>query len=338
MSSILGKGRNRRRVARRFRPGLGLADDAGTILDQRLLLSAGLEAGVLRAHAAARAHAVHPAKADHPAARLRPAAEINTQYAAFLANFRAVEQYYVQALSEPSTGTVAVSATVTAPYAAGSPTMQVSNATVFGPSGTFPRPITATASVGTTPIGSFVLNGSSGNQLIVNPSLSSAIPLNIGTVISANVPVSSALSAAMIFPNYIAASTNQLAVTLVRYFNSLPLKLPRKFAFPHQSSQTGAIQQLVFELVDGDAATSLAQVLVAIPLPTTPESDLNIYDAAVASAVNASRINVLDSVAQVYAGTLPVVPSNLVSTTSSTSSTSGTGSSSSSGGTSSGSA
>jgi hypothetical protein len=144
------------------------------------------------------------------------------------------------------------------------------------------------------------------------------------------VPVSAVTSAASIFPSYISASTNQLAVTLVRYFNTLPIKLPRKFAFPHQSRQTGAIQQLVYDQIAGTAATSLEQVLLAITLPTTTDGDLDIYNAAVETAVNASRINLLDSVAQVWNGTLPVVPSNVTSFTASAPSTSTTGSSSSS--------
>jgi hypothetical protein len=331
----------------RYRPEIGLSGHAAAILDRRLLPSGAMAAVLLHGQVAADAarafaHVRHPAR-SHPAPkRVGPAQEINSQYAAFLAAFRRIEAFYVESLSQQSTGTVPVSATVTAPYAAGSPVMQVDNAAVFGPQGTFPTPLTATALVGTTPIGQFVLKGSSGNQLIVNVSLSSPIPLNVGTVLTANVPTSAASSAAMIFPSYISASTNQLAVKLVRYFNSLPFKLPRKFAFPHESQQTGAIQQLVFEEIAGSASTSLMQVLLAIPLPTTPDGDLQIYDAAVNTAVNWSRINLLDSVQQVFAGTLPVVPKNLSGGTAAASgsgATSGsgtTGGTSSSGGTSSG--
>jgi hypothetical protein len=153
----------------------------------------------------------------------------------------------------------------------------------------------------------------------------------------ASVPLFASTSAAAIFPSYISASTNQLVVTLVRYFNNLPLNVPRKFAFLHQSSQSVAIQQLLFQQIASGSANSLLQALLAIPLPTTPAGDLKIYDATVATAVNASKFNVLDSVAQVWNGTLPVIPANLAGTSTSTSgTTSPTSGTSSTGGTSSG--
>ena len=54
----------------------------------------------------------------------------------------------------------------------------------------------------------------------------------------------------------------------------------------------------------GGDSTSLQQSLLAIPLPTTAGSDLQIYNAAVQAAVEQSRIRTLNGVSQVYAGRL----------------------------------
>src|SRR5262245_21704336 len=152
-------------------------------------------------------HPAHPAKNPHHAKRRSPAQEINAQYAAFLAAFRVVEQSYVQSLNQQTSNMIPVSATVTPPYASGSPVMVVDDAAVFGPPGPFNPPVTATAFVGSVSIGQFILTGSSGNQLTINISASSLIPLNPGTVLTANMPVSAQSAAAAIFPGYIVNST-----------------------------------------------------------------------------------------------------------------------------------
>ncbi len=309
------------------------------ILDRRQLLSGGLTADV--GHPDAAHHVAHPeaharahAKAHPTTKRVGPAQEINTQYARFLAAFRAIEQAYVSTLNQTTTNTISVSTTVTEPYAAGSPVMVVDDATVFGPAGTFSPSVTATAEVGGIPIGTFVLLGSSGDQLVIDVSKSTSIPLNPNTIITANVPVSAQNSAASIFPSYIGSSTTQLAVTLVQYFNNLPIPLPRKFAPVRQNPQTGAIQEYVYQQIASGQASSLKSVLMAITLPTTPGGDLQIYDAAVNSAVATSRLQVLDGVKQIFAGKYQVAPvtssttSGTGTTSTSTSSSSSTGSSS----------
>jgi hypothetical protein len=332
--SVMDKIRVRCRLHHRFRPDVSLTSDRAMILDRRQLLSGGLTADVgdlhTHVHLAHRAAPVsHHAKADPPSKRVGPAQEINTQFANFLAAFRVVEQSYVSTLNQTTTNTITVSAGVTASYAAGSPVMQVDDAAVFGPAGTFSPAVTATAQVGGIPVGTFVLLGSSANQLVIDVSKSSSIPLNPGTVITANVPVSAANSAAAIFPSYISSSTTQLAVTLLQYFNNLPIKLPRKFAPPHQNPQTGAIQEYVYQQIASSQAYSLKQVLLAITLPTTPGGDLRIYDAAVNSAVATSRLQVFDGVKQLFAGKYQVAPvtSSSTSGTGTTSTTSGSSSS-----------
>jgi hypothetical protein len=331
--------RNRNR--RRFRPVVAGSNAGATVLDSRLLLSRGLALEVHPAHPAITI--VHPAaqakghaKAHHAPLRVGPTQEINQQFAAFLVGFRRQEEAYIRSLTSQSTGMIPVSATVTAPYAAGSPVIQVDDAAVFGPSGTFSSPIPATAVVGTTPIGQFTLKGSSGNQLILDLSKSDFIPLNVGTTLSATVPVSAASAAGAIFPSYITASTTQLAINLVQYFNSLPIPLPRKYARPHQNPQAGAIPTYVYQLIAGSGAGSLKNVLLAIPLPATPGPDLQIYDAAVNAAVATTHLNVVAGVEQIFAGKLQIPPSNAGSGTSTTSGTGTTAGST--GGTSSGTA
>jgi hypothetical protein len=314
------------------------------ILSRRQLLSGGLippvaslRDGLPFAHPAA--HSRHHAKAHPSSEWVGPAREINTQYAKFLAAFRMVEESYVSTLNQKLNNKVSVSTTLTAPYAAGSPTMQVADAAVFGPAGTFNPEVQATALIGGISFGTFYLKGNSGNQLVIDVSNSANIPLNTGTVLTANVTVSASNSAAAIFPSYISSSTTQLAVTLVQYFNNLPIPLPRKYAPVHQDPQTGAIQQYVYQQIAGAQANSLEQVLLAIPLPATPGGDLQIYDAAVNSAVATSRLAVLDGVKQIFAGKHQVAAVTSSSTsatgTTSTSGSSTSGSSATTSGTSS---
>ena len=113
-------------------------------------------------------------------------------------------------------------------------------------------------------------------------------------------------NAASIFPSFITNRTNQMAIDLVQYFNSLPLKLPYFNAPPHTPNNRGAIQNYVYGAVAGGGTTSLQQSLLAIPLPTTAGSDLQIYNATVASAIKQSRIQTLNGVSQIYAGQLRV--------------------------------
>jgi uncharacterized membrane protein YgcG len=169
---------------------------------------------------------------------------------------------------------------------------------------------------------------------------STAINLPVGTIISANVPTSAQSSAASIFPSYITNSTTLLATNLVVYFNGIPIKLPTKNTPPHTPVQHGAIQAYVYQLIAGSTATSLQQALLAIPLPTTPGSDLQIYQAAANVAIAQSRQNVLNSVAQIFNRNLLVnapSPANRLGESFNSSSGSGTGSSSGSTGSSSGS-
>jgi hypothetical protein len=325
---------HRRRRCLRFRPALALAGDGAVVLDRRLLLSVDGASGAHARHHATRVAPtarppLHVNKTPDPSGRMTPAQEINKAYAQFLADFRAVEVSYVQTLGQQSSGTLPVSTTLTAPYLAGSASMQVQDPAVFGtPSPS--APVSATALVGGVPVGTFSLIGSSGNQLAINPARSSLVSLAQGTVLSAQVPVSASSSAATIFPSYIIASTQQMAVQVVSYFNNLPFKLPRKFAFPHQSRQTGALQQYVAQLVVGASPTSLEQSLLAVTLPKTPGGDLQIYDTTINTTVNSSRLQMLNGVHQIFAGKLQVVPTNLSGRSGSTT-TGGTGSTSSAG-------
>ena len=286
------------------------------------------------AHASqhAAATATRHAAASRLPKRLTPTQEINAQYAAFTTAFNNVLAAYVQSINEQSTNTVSVSTTVNVAYSYPNPTIQVADASVFGPAGMYSASVVATAFLGTVELGTFTLVGSSGNQLIINTASSSAINLPVGTVLSANVPVSAQSSAAAIFPSYITSSTTLMATTLVEYFNGIPIKLPAKNTPPHTPVQRGAIQSFVYQSIAGSSATSLQQTLLAITLPTTPGSDLQIYQAAVDSAIAQSRQYVLNGITEIYNRTLLVnapAPANRLGETFNTGSGSSTGSSSS---------
>jgi hypothetical protein len=325
--------RRRRRIERGCRPTLDHASDGFLALESRLLLNASPAAGV---HASRAVHHVEHATAGHSqdthakhtTKRLTPTQAINAQYAAFTAAFNAVLDAYVQSIDEQSTGTVSVATTVTAPYTTPSSLIEVADASVFGPEGKYSSPVTATAVIGTVSLGTFTLTGSSGNFLIINLAQSTATNLPVGTVLAANVPTSAQTSAASIFPSYITNSTIQMATNLVVYFNSLPIKLPPENTPPHTPVQRGAIQSYVYQNIAGSSSTSLQQLLLAITLPTTTGSDLDIYEAAVASAIAESHQRVLDGVEQIFNRTLlvnAVAPANrlgIIFNTGSTSSTS----------------
>ena len=158
--------RYRPRSNRWFRPVIDEASSGSAPLDRRLLLSGVGKLGLHPNHPAARveakaAHASHHAKVAHThQSRVTPTAKINAEYNAFLTAFNQQLASYVASLSETSSGTFTVSATVTAPYAAGSPVIEVDDAAVFGPAGTFTPPVLATATIGSAPpIGSFTLTG-----------------------------------------------------------------------------------------------------------------------------------------------------------------------------------
>lgn len=118
------------------------------------------------------------------------------------------------------------------------------------------------------------------------------------------VPSTSQTNAAGIFPSFIVNRTNQMAIDLVQYFNGLPLKLPKFNNPPHTPINRGAIQNYVYNSVAGGESMSLQQSLLAIPLPTTAGSDLQIYNAAMQAAVAQSRTLTLNGVSQIYAGRL----------------------------------
>jgi hypothetical protein len=278
--------------------------------------------------------ASHHAHASHAPKRLTPVAEINAQYAAFLAAFNNVLNSYVTSLNTQSTGTVTVSAMVTAAYVPPSPVIEVDNASVFGSEGTFASPLLATATLGSAPsLGQFILTGSSGNALTVSSSGSSQTALPVGTVLTASVPTSAQSSASSIFPSYVTNSTIQMAITLVKYFNNLPVVLPSQNAPPHTPVQRGAIQKYIYQSIASTEMTSLQQLLLDITLPATAGPDLTIYGAAVNSAVQESRIMVIGGIEQIYARTLLIsanAPANRLGEdlNSSTSGTSSAGSSS----------
>ena len=206
---------------------------------------------------------------------------------------------------------------VTADYTAGSVQIQVDNASVFGANGTFASPINATASVGGVTVGTFSLTGRSGNLLLVNTAQSSLINLNSGTVLSASVPITAASSAGAIFPSYINARAQQMALNLVVYFNNFPIKLPAFNAPPHTPTQRGAIQSFIYQQIAGGSPTSLVGSLQIIPLPATSSSDLTIYNQTVLAALEQSRQRVLSGVNQIFSGKLRIAapqPANRLGT------------------------
>ena len=70
--------------------------------------------------------------------------------------------------------------------------------------------------------------------------------------------------------------------------------------------QRGAIQSYVYQNIAGSMATSLQQLLLTVPLPTTPGSDLQIYQAAAIVRIEPVTPHGLDGVRQIFNRTLLV--------------------------------
>jgi hypothetical protein len=334
---LLSRRGQRRRIDRQCRPVLDHGTGGSFALESRLLLNA-TAVGRAKASAVSRrddhsaASNSHHAKASDPTKRLTPIEKINQQYADFTTAFNSVLDSYVQSINEQSTGQVAVSTTVVGNYSTPPlpSTILVADAAVFGPEGDFSTAVTATALLGTATLGTVNITGSSGNYLIIT-SAGSATSLPAGTVLAASVSTSAQTSAQAIFPSYITNSTSQMGMNLVEYFNNLPIKLPPKNAPPHTPIQRGAIQAYVYQNIAGSQADSLQQLLLAMTLPTTTGSDLQIYQAAVDSAIAESNRQILDGVQQIFNRTLLVnaqAPANRLGEDFNSSSGSSTGSSS----------
>ena len=123
----------------------------------------------------------------HPVRGGRLTAEVNAQYAAFLSAFNKQLANYVTSFVQQSTGTTPVSATLTSAYTIGSAVIEVDDASVFGPQGTFPTALTASATLGSAPpLGTFILTGSVGNLVTINVAGSSQVNLPVTTSTSSS--------------------------------------------------------------------------------------------------------------------------------------------------------
>ena len=292
----------------------GAGSESGLELESRVLLSG---RGTAAEHAKAAVTRVTHVTRVTPATRAEtrrttPAEEITTQYNNFANDFAGIVQDYVTSINEQSTGSVSVSATVQQAYTSGGSSIVVNNASSFFPNGST-TPVTAQATQGSFVVGSFYLTGYSGNTLYVSPSLSTPSDLSVGAVLTATLTTTSQSSSAGILPSYIINRSEAMAIDLVQYFNSLPLRLPWLNVPPHTPNNRGAIQTYVYDAIVGSSPTSLQNSLLAIPLPTTGGSDLKIYNATVAYAIQQSLSQTLNGVSEVYAGTLKVaaaIPNN----------------------------
>ena len=233
---MLGSRRRlRRRIERECRPLLDHASGGSAALEPRVLLNASpalrLPASRTAEHVSeSAASSSHHRDAKHASKRLTPAQKINQEYANFTTAFNNVLANYAQSINEESTGQLSVSTTVQGNYSTPPlpSTILVADAAVFGPEGDFSSPVTATALLGSATLGTVYITGSSGNYLIITPASGTATTLPTGTVLAANVPTSAQSSAQSIFPSYITNSTIQMAISLVQYFNNVPIKLPPK--------------------------------------------------------------------------------------------------------------
>lgn len=238
-----------------------------------------------------------------------PAVVIEQQYAAFAADFATAARAYLNTLAAGSQGgTVTVSTTLTAPYTPNSGVMAVADPTVFG-SPTPAAPIVITALVDGAPMNSYQVTGVIGNVLTGVSSLGGLVhnpALPAGAVLQAQVTIPASPGAvadvAGQFQVYIAERTLQLSQELVTAFNRMPIRLPKLPGPYHTHRPPTAIQTFLANQIAGPSPTSLLQQLLALPLPTTTGSAVDLYIASASTVIASSEQQVREGVRLLFAG------------------------------------
>ncbi len=271
-------------------------------LEERLLLSRPAFPMWLLAQA-------HGASVTRPTTpQLYPATEINSQYDAFASDFfQKLLPSYVKEVGNSATTPTVASGSLAVAHApnSGSFVLQPGQGAQFGTiSGQLV--VTATVTPGTSPL-LYTVTGRTGDTLTGVTPFFAGTPdsqLPVGTTIQASINSGgAATNAGAVLQAAITQRANQMAQTLVRYFNSLPLQLlPQSLGLPRQPGPRTILQQFVYNNILANNATSLLGTILSIPLPTDTDGALDIYKAAVTSAIEASRTSTIDGVQRIWGG------------------------------------
>ena len=152
-------------------------------------------------------------------------------------------------------------------------------------------------------------------------------PLPVGTIIQSTLPQASnttPASATLTFRAALTQRANQMAQTLVAYFNSLPIQLPAALGLPRQPGQRNLIQQFVYNRILYVAdTTSLLGGLLNIAPPTDSDGSLTLYQSAASGAIEANRTATIDGVRLIWAG-VKIPPHHNYNTTTTGTGTGGT--------------
>ena len=276
-------------------------------LEPRLLLSASAEPAASAAHIAAERRStrleLHHAKAAHPSrSASRPPRKSTPSTPLSRSAFTNVLNDYVnRSTSNPPTH-VTVSATVTAAYTPPSAVIQVDDASVFGPEGTFTPPIVANAIIGTVSFGSVTLTGSSGNLLIVSIRAAADGFIARRHRSDSQRPHLGAKQRRIDLPDVHHRQHDpdghQSGEVLQQASDQAARRRTRRRTRPFSAvrSRRSSIEvspalrrRASISIRTAASPPSLQQLLLAIPLPTTAGSDLQIYKAAVTSAIAESH-------------------------------------------------
>lgn len=281
------------RPRRAFQPGTDLA------LEERFLLSR--QAYPIRL--LGQAHGVN-LTAPKPV-QLYPIAEINAQYDAFERDFfNVLLPAYVQALqsSTPTPTTVQAPLAVQHEPNSGTFVLAAGQGAQFG---NYTGVVTATVAPGTAPL-LYTIAGRTGDVLTgVVPYFVGTpdVVLPVNTVIQANVgATSTSTNAGSVFQAALFQRAQQMANTLVQYFNSLPIQLPAFQGIPRQPGPRNLLQKYVYNSILGNNQTSLLGSLLRIPLPTDTDGALTLYKVAAQNAIEASRTLTITGIQQIWAG------------------------------------
>lgn len=315
------------RRGREYRPILGDA------LEPRLAL-----ARLDRVPGAARLAAVVQRTPRHaPQPRLpRPAQVIDEQYASFLADFRRAEKAYLETVVQAIGGIGTVGSNLAQPYSPQTGVFVVEDGTqfqYFQKSDQPFQPFTVAASLNGVSQGVFNVGGVIGNSLVGiqvydpatgafrNPRPTDP-SLPVGTTLQASVDFDPSNStAAAEFQTYITQRLQEMAQTLVSYYNRLPLQLPRSPGpTPRLPGPRNAVQLNIFrQLVGASYQDSLLNSLLSTPLPSTNSPQVvDLYDETTGIVIKNSRRALDEAIRLTFrredaiggGGAIPTVPAN----------------------------
>jgi hypothetical protein len=234
-----------------------------------------------------------------------PAVVIDQQYAAFSADIAAAVAVYQENLELGAVQSQPVTLTLFSPYNPGDTTLDVGSLTFPPPTEEAPLILSAILPDGTA--NPFQATGGGGGILTGVTFLGEEgtdVPLPAGTSLETRIPFDQAVvnDVANQYTNYVSQRTLTLSRDLVSYFNRLPIRLPRLPGPYFTPRPETAIQFYLSNQIAGQGPQLLLQQLLALPLPSSTGSAVDLYVQSASSIIEGSRQQVNEGVRLLFSG------------------------------------